>query len=155
MQRWSKRQLHERPIPYSCSELWRWSGSQDVVAVMKLVAYRLTVYAVSRHQRWSMNMESSLNRQSSFGTCKSQVTNIVEIFGPQSRSTQQRLSWRGKPFDPKISLSSKTAKRENSPSTCFNTEQKKSAKPTLLIISFHYSASSPDLHTILDNLTSL
>src|SRR5882762_4512608 len=27
MQRWSKRQLLERPLPYSCSELWRWSGS--------------------------------------------------------------------------------------------------------------------------------
>src|SRR5260370_2278189 len=36
MQRWSKRQLHERPIPYSCSELWRWSGSQDVIAVMRI-----------------------------------------------------------------------------------------------------------------------
>src|SRR5260370_2278192 len=92
MQRWSKRQLHERPIPYSCSELWRWSGSQDVVAVMKFVAYRLTVYVVSGHQRWSMNRESSLNRQSSFGTCTSQVTNIVEIFGPPSRSTQQILT---------------------------------------------------------------
>ncbi len=36
MQKWSKRQLHERPIPYSCSERWRWSGSQDVVAVMRI-----------------------------------------------------------------------------------------------------------------------
>src|SRR5258708_4526617 len=141
MQRWSKRQLHERPIPYSCSELWRCSGSQDVVAVMRIRRLPLDCVRESGgHQRWSMNMESSLNRQSSFGTCTSQVTNIVEIFGPPSRSTQQRLSWRGKPFDPKISLSFKTAKRENSPSTCFNTEEKRSAKPTLPIISFHYSA---------------
>src|SRR5260221_12407123 len=99
MQRWSKRQLHERPIPYSCSELWRWSGSQDVVAVMKFVAYRLTVYAGSGHQRWSMNMESSLNRQSTLGTCTSQVTNIAEIYGPPRACHRQRLSWRGRPFD--------------------------------------------------------
>jgi hypothetical protein len=65
------------------------------------------------HQRWLMNRESSLKRQSSFGTCTFQVTTIVEIFGPPSRGTQQRLSWPGKPSDPKISPCCKTAKREN------------------------------------------
>src|SRR5713101_2193841 len=125
MQKWSKRQLHERPIPYSCSERWRWSGSQDVVAVMKSAAYRLTVCAVSGHQRWLMNRESSLKRQSIFGTCTFQVTNIVEIFGPPSRSTQQRLSWPGKPSDPKISPCCKTAKRENSTPYLFQYRRKK------------------------------
>jgi hypothetical protein len=66
------------------------------------------------HQRWLMNRESSLKRQSICGPCTFQVTNIVEVFGPPSRSIRQRLSSPGKPSDPKISLCSKTAKRENS-----------------------------------------
>src|SRR5713226_8114753 len=144
MQKWSKRQLHERPIPYSCSERWRWSGSQDVVAVMRIRRLPLDCVRESGgHQRWLMNRESSLKRRSIFGTCTFQVTDIVEIFGPPSRSTQQRLSWPGKPSDPKISPCSKTAKRENSLSTCFNTEEKRSAKPTSPIVSFHYSARQP------------
>jgi hypothetical protein len=77
------------------------------------------------HQRWLMNRESSLKRQSIFGTCTFQVTNIVEIFGPPSRSTQQRLSWPGKPSDPKISRCSKTAKRENSTPYLFQYRRKK------------------------------